>query len=130
MSPQAGRTAQTAPNDADARLRGRTYAVPFDQVWQAAVALAGGALRGWKIVEQDDYEGIIKAESWPLIGQSATDVRILISLDENAQTRVDLQTQARSGWPDLGAKARRIGKFCRKLDERLTQARGRPVSTL
>lgn len=130
MSPQRGDTVHTAPDDADARLRGRTYAIPFDQVWHEALALCRGGLRRWQLLEHDDYDGVIKAEARPLLGKKVTEVEIHISLDANGQTRVDLSAQDRAGWFDLGARRRRIEKFCRKLDERLASARGRPVPRL
>ena len=122
MSP-AGRSVQTAPEDADPRLRGRTYAVPFEQVWQASHALAKGGLRGWHILEADDYDGIIKAEAHSLIFRSIHDVEITIKLDENAQTRVDLAVSMKKGMADLGASVRRIEKFLHRLD--LTLAKNR-----
>ena len=33
--------AETSPTAEDRRLRGRTYAIPFETVWSAALALAG-----------------------------------------------------------------------------------------
>ena len=55
--------AETSPDERDPRLRGRTYAIPFDRVWEAARALASGGLRRWQIIESDDYEGVIRATS-------------------------------------------------------------------
>jgi uncharacterized protein (DUF1499 family) len=113
----------TASDHFDPRLRGRTYAIPFEQVWQAARALAGGGLRRWKIIESDDYEGVINAEARTLLLRYVDDVRITISLDENGQTRVDLVSASRKGSADLGTNARRVGRFLRALDRKLQPAR-------
>ena len=113
--------AETAIDDADPRLRGRPYAIPFEQVWQAARSLAGGGLRRWRIVEEDDYEGLIRAESRTLIWRFVDDVVIRIILDADAQTRVDMQSRSRKGGIDFGTNARRIGKFFRALDRKLQQ---------
>lgn len=113
--------AQTAPDDPDPRLRGRTLAVPFDRVWQNARELAGN-LRGWRIVEADDQSGLIRAEASNLIGRIG-DVVITISLDDDAQTRVDLTSTSRKTGGDFGTNARRIGKFLRHLDRALTTDR-------
>lgn len=113
--------AETSPRDVDARLRGRTYAIPFDQVWRAASALAGGGLRGWSIVQADDYEGIIQAEAHTLLLRFVDDVLIRIVLDRDAQTRVDAQSRSRKGRMDFGTNARRIGKFFKALDRRLQE---------
>jgi uncharacterized protein (DUF1499 family) len=115
----SGNGARTSQDDVDPRLRGRTYAVPFEQVWQAALALAGGGLRRWRILESDDYEGIIKAESKTLVLRYIDDVIIRIQLDPDAQTRVDMESRSRKGSLDFGANARRIGKFFRALDQKL-----------
>lgn len=111
--------AQTAEHEADPRLRGRTYAIPFETVWQAALALASGGLSRWRVIESDDYEGVIQAEAKTLVWRFVDDVTISIRLDENAQTRVDATSASRYGHADLGANARRIGRFFRQLDRRL-----------
>lgn len=108
--------AATAADHWDPRLRGRTYAIPFEQVWQAARALASGALRGWRLVDADDYEGVIIAEARTLVLRYVDDVTIRIYLDADAQTRVDVQSRSRKGSGDLGANARRIARFLRALD--------------
>jgi hypothetical protein len=113
--------AETAINEADPRLRGRTYAIPFEQVWQAACSLANGGLRRWRILQADDYEGLIQAESTTLVFRFVDDVLIRVYLDKNAQTRVDMQSRSRKGGVDFGTNARRIRKFFRALDRRLEQ---------
>lgn len=112
-------TAQTDPHHADLPLRGRTYAIPFEDVWSAAVGIAEGRIRGWKLVSADDQEGIINAESTTLVFRWIDDVRIDIALDENAQTRVDVQSASRVGAMDLGRNPRTIRKFLRRLDKEL-----------
>jgi hypothetical protein len=111
--------AATGHDHWDPRLRGRTYHIPFDRVWQAALALAGGELRRWKIVQADDYEGIIEAEAKTLLMRYVDDVRIHIYLDDDAQTRVDLVSQSRKGRADFGTNARRVARFFRALDRRV-----------
>lgn len=113
--------AETAVNEADLQLRGRTYAIPFEQVWQAACALANGGLRGWHILQADDYEGIIQAEARTLAFRFVDDVLIRVYLDKNAQTRVDMQSRSRKGRVDFGTNARRIRKFFRALDRKLAE---------
>ena len=113
----------TQRDAADPGLRGRTYAIPFDRVWTAALVIAGGKLRGWRIIHADDHEGLITAEHHSLLLRSAADVEIRIGLDQDAQTRVDATSASRRGGPDLGANARRLRRFFRALDRRLTSAR-------
>ena len=122
------RVAQTAANDPDPRLRGRTYAIPFDRVWDAARGLASGGLRRWQLIESDDYEGVIRATSTTFALRMVDDVEIRIGLDQNAQTRVDVRSASRKGIGDLGTNARRIGRFLRALDQKLArEARPRPA---
>jgi len=108
--------AGTDPAAADRRLRGRTYAIPFDTVWQAAWRLAGGEIRGWSMLSSDDQLGVIEAVSRTLILRKEQDVRIEIRLDENAQTRVDAWSSSRIVRGDLGRNRRTIGKFMKRLD--------------
>jgi hypothetical protein len=116
--------AVTAPDARDASLRGRTYAVPFEHVWQTALRLAGGGLWRWTIVEHDDDEGVIYATSRS-IGGAFHDIRISIVLDANAQTRVDATAQARKPLSDFGRAARRLRRFFRALDRGLARQSAR-----
>jgi hypothetical protein len=122
------KVAETAPNDPDPRLRGRTYAIPFDRVWDAARGLASGGLRRWQLIESDDYEGVIRATSTTFAWRMVDDVEIRIGLDQDAQTRVDMRSASRKGIGDLGTNARRIARFLRALDKQLAGG-ARPRST-
>jgi len=114
--------ATTAPDALDPRLRGRTYAIPFEDVWQASINLSGGRLRGWSVVHADDHSGVIEVLARTTVFGVEDDVRIDIGLDENAQTRVDLEMVSRSPRGDLGRTRRSIGRFLRKLDRHLRAA--------
>lgn len=111
--------AHTAPDAPDRRLRGRTYAIPFDSVWNAALGLAQGGIRGWSVTSADDEEGVIVAESKSLVWRFVDDVVVTIGLDENAQTRVDARSASRVGTADLGRNPRTLRTFFRKLDRAL-----------
>lgn len=113
------RRAETDPHSPDRRLRGRTYAISFDRVWTASLALAEGGMRGWRVRHADDQRGVIIAVTRTLFLRRVDDIRIEIRLDENAQTRVDLISQCRKGKRDLGRNARRVGRFLRRLDTSL-----------
>lgn len=116
--------ARTHPGDPDPRLRGRTYAIPFDRVWEGAVKLAGQGLPRWTVILADDQAGVLEAEARTLMFRFVDDVRVRIGLDENGQTRVDLESSSRKGKADLGTNARRIGRFLRKLDQVLEPGPG------
>ncbi len=120
--------ARTSRNAADPRLRGRTYAIPFDRVWSEAVALAGGGLSRWRLRGADDYEGVIRAEATAWLLRSTADLTIRVVLDGDAQTRVDAEVRNRSGRADLGASARHIARFFRALDAAVTRER-RPAGS-
>ncbi len=112
--------AATDPEAVDLRLVGRTYAIPFEDVWQAALSLCAGGLRGWTVLASDDQRGVIEAVSrLPILGLEE-DVRVEIQLDENAQTRVDLWSASHKNRANLRRHRRVIGKFLRGLDRRLS----------
>jgi hypothetical protein len=111
--------AATAPDHPDARLRGRRYAIPFQEVWEAARVLADGGMAGWTLVEADDLEGRIRAEARTRVFRFVDDVEIRVRLDRDAQTRVDLVSASRVGRGDLGTNARRIRRFLKRLDREL-----------
>lgn len=100
-------------------LRGRTYAIPFAAVWDAAVSLADGGLRGWKVVGTDDCTGLIVADVDGGLLPFPSRVEISIGLDDNAQTRVDASARGRSGGVNPGFGALRIRRLLRFLDRAL-----------
>jgi hypothetical protein len=120
--------AMTAPDAADPRLLGRTYAIPFDTVWHAALTLADGGLRHWSVASADDEDGVIEAAVNGRIQRFHSAVTIRVSLDRDAQTRVDAVSAAIAGKADLGTNARRLDRFFRSLDRDLEKAHGRPIS--
>lgn len=107
----------------DPRLRGRTYAIPFEQVWQATLALPRHGLKRWTVVHADDDEGTVRMRVRPALLGTRADVTIRIGLDANAQTRVDARSRSRAGLIDFGGNARRIGRFFRGLDRALARRR-------
>lgn len=110
--------AETDPVSEDPRLRGRTYSITFEEVWQAATALARD-LRGWTMVIANDRSGRIDALARTFFRKTETEVVIFVGLDENAQTRVDLSAVTRTEIRDFGRSRRLIGLFLRKLDRKL-----------
>ena len=102
----------TAPDAANPRLRGRTYAIPFDPVWRSALFVARGEMRGWTVVGADDELGIIKVEAVRRLGGQPLRIQVVIRLDDNGQTRVDLHAEAPRTAPGL---PRVFERFFRRL---------------
>ncbi|HKJ93885.1 MAG TPA: DUF1499 domain-containing protein [Longimicrobiales bacterium] len=113
----------TTPDSEDIRLRGRTYAIPFEDVWQASLHIINDELKWWTLLDEDDREGILRAQVRGRIGRLASGVTIRISLDVDAQTRVDALSASRVGRVDFGVNARRLGRFFQHLDRRLEAMR-------
>ncbi|HEX7240189.1 MAG TPA: DUF1499 domain-containing protein [Longimicrobiaceae bacterium] len=109
--------AWTDPAAADHRLRGRLYAVPFAQVWRAALAEAEA--RRWTVVEADPAAGEIHAEARTRLWKFTDDVWVRLSLDSDGLTRLDMVSASRVGSADLGTNARRIARFLHALDRRM-----------
>jgi len=109
--------AWTDPESPDPRLRGRTYAVPFAAVWRAVLAEAEA--RRWTVLETDPAAGEVHAEARTRLWKFTDDVWVRLSLDEDAQTRLDMVSASRVGRADLGTNARRIARFLRGVDRRL-----------
>lgn len=118
--------AVTHPDHPDSRLRGRSYAIPFERVWTSALLVAEEEIQGWSVIRWDDRAGIIFVEAHVPLLRRTDDVRVRITLDANAQTRVDVESVARQGKVDLGRNARRIGRFLTLLD-RATEASGNDI---
>jgi hypothetical protein len=120
----------TAPDSSDARMRGRTYAIPFEEVWQASLHLVDGGLRRWELLEADDRDGIIRGVAGSLLDRFSSAITVRITLDFNAQTRVDALSAARTGRYDLGSNARKLRKFFRALDKALEETTGQEIDAL
>jgi len=122
--------AETRPDAADPRFRGRTYAIPFEDVWQASIALLDKV--GCSLRLANDRDGIIIAEASAIFPRRIDDVTISVVLDRDAQTRVDMRSIARDAKSDLGANARRVARFFELLDRRLAEQpwRARTGSTI
>lgn len=112
--------AETDPAHADPRLRGRTYPVPFHAVWIACLENVRAEHR-WTLRLADDQAGIIRAEAVTRFFRITDDVTISVSLDDDAQTRVDMVSQSRTGRGDLGTNARRIARYFRQLDQSVSR---------
>ena len=118
MSEQPRRSIRTAVDAAEPHLRGRTYAIPFEHVWQSALNLARSGLKGWSVASADDTDGIIKAQARSAVG-GEHEIDICISLDADAQTRVDVEVRPLKGF---GSATRRMQSFLRALDKAVTPA--------
>lgn len=112
----AHNSAVTSPNAEDPLLRGRIYAIPFEDVWQGTLRVVRERLRGWSLDSADDQEGrvVARVQGWwkKLHGV----VEITITLDADAQTRVAAQAVTRDTNRDWGVNARRLRQFARALD--------------
>lgn len=119
--------ANTDQRSEDPRLRGRTYSIPFEDVWQAVLSVGSGGLLGWSVGRSDDQSGVVDAlAKTPLIG-SETDVHIHVGLDHLGQTRVDLVAVSRSTRGDLGRSKRLIRRFTERLDRQLDARPGQII---
>lgn len=110
--------AETGPDIRDPRLRGRSYPVPFAEVWEAATNVAA-SLPGWEIVGSDSAAGTLTVVALTRWLRFTDDVAVRLSLDERGLTRVDVASASRVGRADLGSNARRIARFLQRLDARL-----------
>jgi hypothetical protein len=119
--------AVTDPASPDSRLVGRTYAIPFEQVWNAAAALAKEGMRGWTVSSTDDLAGLIIASTATRILSTRDDVRVRIGLDQNGQTRVDVSSKSRTERASLGRHRRAIARFLERLDRRLEARPGQII---
>lgn len=121
--------ALTASDAEDPRLRGRTYAIPFDAVWQASLALVDGGLSGWQVNESDDGDGVIRGMVRGRLRRFDSRFTVRVSLDHDAQTRVDGICASLVAKVDLGVNARRLGRFFHALDRALDVGSGQPAGS-
>ena len=113
------RTARSGVSARQSDLGRRTYGIPFGTVWDAALRLASGGLRGWTKKDANDRSGIIEASVRGLVLPFTADAVISITLDDNAQTRVDVSVRTQH-WPAFRrARALRVRRLFRTLDRAL-----------
>jgi hypothetical protein len=116
--------AETDPDSDDLRLTGRTYTIPFENVWQASLRVVSGGILGWSFGRADDRSGLMSALAKTPITGSETDVKIRVGLDQFGQTRVDVIAVSRKNRGDWGRTRRLIGRYLRRLDEELGASAG------
>ena len=121
-------TSETSIGSPDPRLVGRTYAIPFAQVWKVALDLVTGGLPRWYARWWDEEVAVIQALSRGRHSRRVSDVIIRLRLDEEGQTRVDLRSSSRFTMVgDFGGNTRLIGAFCAALDRKLTEPAPAPA---
>lgn len=118
----------TAPDASDPRMRGRRYAIPFDQVWRAAFRLLSGGMPHWTLTWEDDEGGVLEAKVPPRTLRPAGLVRVRVFLDADAQTCVAMFAGPADGGRDLGASRRRVLRFFEALDRDLSPAPGQQLT--
>ncbi len=116
--------AETDPSSDDPRLIGRTYAIPFEQVWRTCMKFVKERGR-WRLLQADDLAGFIRVRCTTMVFRFEDDLEIRIGLDEHALTRVDIRAGSQKGRVDLGMNVRRIGRFFKKLDRLLDAGHGK-----
>ena len=116
--------AQTDPSSDDPRLIGRTYAIPFEQVWRTCMKFVKERSR-WRLLQADDLAGFIRVRCTTVVFRFEDDLEIRIGLDEHALTRVDIRAGSRKGRVDLGMNSRRVGRFFKKIDRLLDAENGK-----
>ncbi len=114
-----GNEARTDPHADDPRLRGRTYAIPFDAVWQCCLSV-GRELPQWSVHRSDDKAGRIQSVVASGMLFPAVYVGIDVGLDRNGQTRVDVEAKSASERSNLGRSRRLVIRFVAELDKRLS----------
>jgi hypothetical protein len=97
---------------------GRTYTVPFADVWDAATADIQ-ARRGWEIVHADEERGLLTVVCRSRLRRSSDDLSVWVHLDEYGLTRVDARAGSREGRLSPGANRRRVLELLESLDEAL-----------
>lgn len=99
-------------------MKERAYAVPFLEVWRAALA-AAGSVDGWTVQDREPGRGRLRVESRTNLPRTAAEVEVRLSLDQDGLTRVVVTSTLRSGSFDFGANRSRTTDFLQRLDRAL-----------
>ncbi|MEO5509343.1 MAG: DUF1499 domain-containing protein [Longimicrobiales bacterium] len=113
---KGSQTLSTSPEHSDTRLQGRTYAIPFEDVWQGALRIIREKSKRWSLDTADDQEGVINADVRGLYKKLNGTVVVRVALDAEGQTRVDAHARTPAAFTDFGVNARRLDRFFRGLD--------------
>jgi uncharacterized protein (DUF1499 family) len=95
----------------------RTYAIPRDRVWDAALH-AVDRLPRWSLVSSRPESGEIVAEARTVVLRFVDDVRIHIE-STDAGTIVKAKSASRVGRGDFGQNARNLRTFFKELDRQM-----------
>jgi hypothetical protein len=110
-------------------LRGRTYSIPFEDVWQGALRIIREKSKGWILDSADDQEGIITADIKGIHKKLNGRFEIRVALDGNGQTRVDARSNTPQAFSDFGVNRRRVDTFFRALDRESQREWQRRIAT-
>ena len=78
----------------------------------------------WELLHSDDLAGMIQVLCTTPVFRFKDELEIRVRLDENALTRVDVQSRSMTGRRDFGVNTRRIGRFLLRLDKLLGAGKG------
>jgi hypothetical protein len=94
-------------------LAPRVWAIPFERVWRAARAVVEA--EGATIERDDGTAGVLVGSGRSGFPAQSWRVEVRVSLDENAQTRADVEVALLEGI-DLGRTGRRARRLLERLD--------------
>lgn len=123
LSDLKGNQARTHPRAEDPRLRGRTYTIPFETVWQGCLSV-GRALPSWSVHRSDDRAGTIRCVVASGLLFPAVYVDVDVGLDDNGQTRVDVEATSATERTNLGRSRRLVIRYISALDSALSLGPG------
>lgn len=100
----------------------RTYAIPYEDVWQSLLLVVGEHPR-WAVLEADGDRGILGMEVRPRLLGQARRLDVTVGLDPQGQTRVEVARGAPAAGPDWRGGRRSARRLLRALDHFLARRR-------
>ena len=92
-----------------------TLPLQADLAYERALDLAKTRMKGWEVTHEDAAARTFEAVASTRLLRFQDDVVVRVTPVSEVESRVDMRSKSREGKGDMGANARRIGRFFREL---------------
>ena len=108
----------TRPEDPDVFFRPRKYNKPKEQMVEAVREIIA-TLKGWRVEEYRENQGLIRASRSVLFPPSAQEINIYVVQGLDGVTSLEMTSQSKGTKGDWGRNKRNLRDFLTQLDSKM-----------
>lgn len=107
----------TSPENPEAFFRPRRYLKPREEVVRVVKEVIA-SLRGWRLEEYRENQGLVRASRAVLFPPSAQDINIYVVQGLDGMTGLEMTSQSKGTRGDWGRNKRNLRDFLARLDSK------------